>query len=110
MTEPIYFYDPRPPVGVICDPAAALAYPEPLPADAVQMELLDAELRATGQVVLQVCYQGADQTDNVVMSDVREGVDGCLAMTLASGELLVFAPADRERVTATVLKLSTGYS
>ncbi len=109
MNDAIHFYDPRPPVGVICEPAAAMAYPQPVPVDAVQVELLDAELEATGQVVLQVCYEGADETAGVVMSDISEGIDGCLAMTLGSGELLVFAPADRERVTATVLKLSIGY-
>ena len=109
MNDTIHFYDPRLPVGDICDPAAAMAYPQPMPLDAVQVELLDAELQATGDVVLQVCYEGSDETAGVVMSDVKEGVDGCLAMTLGSGELLVFAPADRERVTATVLKLSTGY-
>lgn len=109
MTDRIQFFDPRPPVGVICDPAIAVSYPEPPPPASVQVELLDAELRATGDVVLQLSYQDAEQPAQVIMRDVCEGSDGCLALALDGGELLVFAPRDRERVTATILKLSVGY-
>lgn len=108
MSDAIQFFDPRPPVGVLCDPAAAVRYPKSPPADAERVELLDAELRSSGQVALQLCYMPRNETVTMILRDVCEGTDGCLGFLLETGDLLVFASCDRERVTAVILKLSTG--
>jgi hypothetical protein len=107
--DPIRFFDPRPPVGVVRRPDDVIRYPDPLPTDAVQAELLDAELRASGEIRMRLAYRDGSGRVDVVLSDVGEGVDGCLALTLESGERLVFAATDRERASAVILKLSTGH-
>lgn len=106
--DAIRFFDPRPPVGIVCPPQGAIRYPDPQPPDAVRAELLDAELRATGEIRMQLDYQGGDGPVEVVLRDVTEGDDGCLALILEGGERLVFSLADRERASAVILKLSTG--
>lgn len=106
--DPIRFFDPRPPVGIVCRPEELIRYPDPLPTDAVQAELLDAELHASGEIRVRLAYRDGSGNVDVVLHDVGEGGDGCLALTLEGGERLIFAAADRERASAVILKLSTG--
>lgn len=106
--DAIRFFDPRPPVGIVCSPHGTIRYPDPPPTDAARAELLDAELRATGEIRLQLVYRDDEAPVEVVLRDVTEGDDGCLALILEGGERLVFALADRERASAVILKLSTG--
>lgn len=110
MSEPVNFFDPRPPRGLWRPTADACRYPDPAPADGSYAELLDAELRACGQVMLQL-RQGSDN-DCARWSEldaVVNGPDGEIGLRLAGERLLVFAPPDRERVTAIVLKLANSH-
>ncbi|MDX1606690.1 MAG: hypothetical protein R3202_10890 [Candidatus Competibacterales bacterium] len=105
--SPVPFFDPRAPVGLLVPAAGEPLYPDPCPAGAVKLELLDAELQSSGRIVLQLDGDGGPRQTG--MLDVREGADGCLALVLESGDWLLFSPDQRARASAVVLKLTTGY-
>lgn len=106
MTESVQFFDPRPPVGWLYDGSRPDQPLEDLPS----VELLDATLPGSGRITLEIGFVGdAAAPRTVILKDVRECADGGLALHLDDGRRLVFATAQRERVTAIILKLANNY-
>lgn len=105
MNDSVHFFDPRPPVGlwhVVDRCGQESGQTEPV-------ELLDATLPGSGRVTLRVHRSRLGEAFDASLGDVRETADGGLALMLETGGRLVFPAAQRDRVTAIILKLSTNY-
>ncbi len=109
MSEFVRCFDPRPPRGVWGQADAPCSYPDPPPKEDIA-ELLDAELRPSGAVMLHIRQPPATECAQYWELDaVVEGPAGDMGLRLVGGRMLVFAAQDRERVTAIVLKLANSH-